>query len=1053
MHGIGLACATGILNLLRIGFHVATWLRRIAGGVLLTIVVAAIVLAIRLSFAPIDMDRLRPYVESALQPSDGSYAVSIGKTQIAWEGWRDGVRVRASEIRFTKPDGSGLASVPAVTVRVGIGAIIRGEIALKELTLKNPQIRLIRGEDGRFELGLVQRERNASPLISGLLHALSRDWRERDRGPLAELESIRVDGGDLIVKDANFGREWQARRVDGRLTRHSGGIDARLSFELAADSNRSVKFSAFGQHHRADGALTLTLDFRDLAPSLFAAARGPMRALAWFDTPFGGRIELAMSDTGRVDSARFDIKGTRGTLRIPDYYDNPLLIAEFSLAGSLSEYGRKLDIEMFKIKSEGPTITTAGTFVGDEDAWNYSGSFALSAFPASDIGKYWPNGLKPSTRKWAMTNVTSGRVEHLDLRLALRKRPDKLEPLLVDKVSGNYRFRAATVHYVKHLPPLTNVAGYATFDEKDVRFRVESGDTESIKLTGGRVDILGFEKPREDVEIVANIEGKLADILRVLDRKPLGFATAVGVSPSAVSANTKASIRAAFQLHNDVALDDIDIRADAELSKLVWRKGLFGLDLKDGRFRLAVDKSSLVLAGEGRLGDDTASVKWSESFVASAAQRRTLDLKTRFKVDTLAALGFDLRSGMSGSFGANLKITGGDDGRTTIDGIYDFREAGFITPGLRIEKPLGVPATGSSVVELHNQRVIAVPRFQLDSPAIHASGSMSFYPDGNTVRTMELTRLVAPQTNLRASIKGEKDGRKTVRIDGASLDLAPLLKPAADHGKVAAFRATAQLGRAYLGPDRFISDLSGDIMFDGQRWRRLVLDGKVGSGAPVTARLVETSAGRWLGISSKDAGAALRVLDVSDAITGGEVDIRASIDDRNPEAWFSGAAQLRHFRMLKAPGASRPVTPTSTESFSFPQAGMDFTEATLPFRFREGVFDLTNGSIKSGQLAITLNGRVDTLRDVADIQGTISPLHFRLFAARFSLTGNLTRPQFQLNPGAGLSPGNSGRNAEKSGQTTNSGPHNRPPQNFGTPPRPAPAPAQPERSYDRLEIR
>ena len=135
-------------------------------------------------------------------------------------------------------------------------------------------------------------------------------------------------------------------------------------------------------------------------------------------------------------------------------------------------------------------------------------------------------------------------------------------------------------------------------------------------------------------------------------------------------------------LHEAVALDEIDIRADADLARFGWKKGLFGLDIVDGRFKLAVDKKGMTLAGDGRLGEEAASLKWSEAFGKDAAPRRTLDLKTRFKVDTLAAAGFDVRQYLSGTYGAELKITGTDDGRTQVDGVYDLQDAAFTTPGV-----------------------------------------------------------------------------------------------------------------------------------------------------------------------------------------------------------------------------------------------------------------------------------------------------------------------------------------------------------------------------------
>src|SRR5262249_46813292 len=160
--------------------------------------------------------------------------------------------------------------------------------------------------------------------------------------------------------------------------------------------------------------------------------------------------------------------------------------------------------------------------------------------------------------------------------------------------------------------------------DKDLKFAITRGELEGIKLTGGKVEILGFEKPAEDFIVVAPIEGKLGDIMRVLDRKPLGFASALGVNPVAGSADAKATINGRFLLSREVKLDEVDVRADADLTRFGWKKGLFGLDIADGRFKLAVDRKGMTLAGDGRLGDEPATIKWSETFGKVANPRRTL---------------------------------------------------------------------------------------------------------------------------------------------------------------------------------------------------------------------------------------------------------------------------------------------------------------------------------------------------------------------------------------------------------------------------------------------
>jgi hypothetical protein len=1016
--------------LLRVGRNIAKWGRRCLVAVLVLVVAAVAVLAIRLSQGPIAIDRFRPEIEAALQPADGSFRVVLGHAEIAWEGFSEGLRIRATQLRFERPDSTVLATVPSVTLRVGVGALMRGEVALKELKLVKPELRLVRSADGRIELGLKQNPKTAGPMLPSLLRVLAGDRGTVGSGPMGELELVSIVDGELIVDDANLGREWTATHVNGELKRDADGISATIGFELAVDGH-TVKLSSKALHRRADGTIRVGVLFKDLSPKLFASAKGTLRALAWFDTPFGGAIEFDARDTGHIMGARFDLRGTRGRLTIPGYYNTPVEIADFVLTGGLSENGRRLDIGKFEIQTAGPKLSTSGVFIGDELDWHYNGTFSLSAVPTSDIGKYWPEGLKPSARKWVVTNITAGRVEQVDLRIAIRKRQHPTEPLLLDLIKGAFRYTGLTVRFMDHLPPVTKIDGFGTFDDKDLKFSIDRGELEGVRLAGGKVDILGFERPAEDFVVVAPIEGKLSDILRVLDRKPLGFASALGVNPVAVNADVKATINVKFLLTEHVKLDDVDIRADAELARFNWKKGLFNLDIADGRFKLAVDKKGMALSGDGRLGDEAATIKWSEAFGKNVTPRRTLDLKTRFKVETMALAGFDVRQHMTGAFGAELKITGTDDGRTQLDGVYDLEDASFTTPGLPITKPRGMPATGRSLVVLQNQRVIAVPRFSIESAALNATGSTTFHVDGLTIRTMELNRLVAGRTDVRAVIQGERDGSKTLRIEGVSFDLSPLLASRTESGDVPMppFRVSAKVGRLYMARDRFVTDFVGDAVYDSKRWRSIALDAKVGKGTPVALRLVEIANGRALQVTTQDAGAALKAFNITDTIVGGTLLIRAAADDRKPDHGFVGSADMRNYRIIRAPAMARLLAMASFEGLGNLLAtdqGVEFGTFVMPFRFHRGLIEVKDGRAEGSQIGITVSGRVDTRKDLANLNGTVVPLYMLnsmvgkipllgevivrekgggLFAARFSVEGDLKNPHLVVNPLSMLTPG------------------------------------------------
>jgi hypothetical protein len=106
--------------------------------------------------------------------------------------------------------------------------------------------------------------------------------------------------------------------------------------------------------------------------------------------------------------------------------------------------------------------------------------------------------------------------------------------------------------------------------------------------------------------------------------------------------------------------------------------------------------------------------------------------------------------------------------------------------------------------------------------------------------------------------------------------------------------------------------------------------------------------------------------------------------------------------------------------------GVEFGALALPFRYRQGMIEVTDGRAEGSQIGITISGRLDSRRDIANISGTIVPLYLLnsmvgkipllgevivkekgggLFAARFAIEGDLKNPSFTVNPLSMLTPG------------------------------------------------
>jgi hypothetical protein len=1011
--------------LIRRSLKIARWVKRVAVGIFLLMAVSVMVLAIRLAQGPIEIDRLRPVVERALSPKDGSYTASIEKTVIAWEGWDTGIRIQALGVRLNRADGTSMAELPSLSARFALGGLVRGELALKSLTLRNPRLHMLRRADGRVELGLVQGPATEKSVMGGILSSLARE--RRDDGPFGQLENVRIVDGDLDIDDANLGRTLKARRFNASLSRDTEGIRAQIDFDLLVEE-RTVRVAASGLHKRAEGSVRLEVAFAGLAPTMFAAARGPMRALHWFDTPFGGVVTLAMRETGEVTGAEFALEGAKGGLSIPGYYAS-LPIEGFTLKGRLGGAGRVLEIAEFRVRLDGPVVTASGRVDGDEEAFDFTGVVKATAFPVSRLADLWPKGLKASARAWVVSNITEGSVEAFELRLDFKKTRDKSDPIDLTRLRGAFSFKNLTIRYLRQLPPVTKVDGSAFFDARNLIFDLERGELDGLAMTAGRLEIRGFHLPREDIEIVAPIRGQLSDILRVLDRPPLRFAQAIGVNPVAVTAEAKGALTVKFPLHDEIRLEDVDISATADLEKLNWRKGLFGLDVTNGRFKLTVDKSGMTMAGESQLGPEAATIKWTESFAPKPETRRTIEVKTRFSPETLAQIGLDIRAHMSGPFGAELKISGYDDGRTTIEGQYDFAATRFTTPVLAIEKPAGQPAVGRSLIVLQGQRIVAVPRFALESRAITAAGSAAFHPDGVTIRTMEISRLVAGRTNLAATIQGERDGSKRIRIEGAALDLAPALAAPQPAGNepTPPIRLYAKLGRLFLGPARAVDGVVGELVYDGRSLRRAVFEAN--AGAPVSIALVEQPGGRALTVVVRDAGATFKALGLGDSLVGGAFELKAESRDAAAAEGFVGTAAMRRFRVVRAPALARLFALASLEgigNLAATDQGIDFAELIVPFRLAGGALDLSEARAVGSQIGITASGRVDIRNEHVDLAGTLVPLYAinsmignlgpvgaaiigergsGVIAMRYTYKGPMAKAEFTVNPLSALTPG------------------------------------------------
>jgi hypothetical protein len=122
------------------------------GGMIAATVLVVAVAAWRLSEGPVRTDFLTPYLQAAINETGGN-TIGIGGTFLVWEEGTRGLVMHAAGVTVRDPDGRLIASLPEVAFELSSRAVLDGTLAMHEIEIIAPRIRLQRAKDGRIGFG------------------------------------------------------------------------------------------------------------------------------------------------------------------------------------------------------------------------------------------------------------------------------------------------------------------------------------------------------------------------------------------------------------------------------------------------------------------------------------------------------------------------------------------------------------------------------------------------------------------------------------------------------------------------------------------------------------------------------------------------------------------------------------------------------------------------------------------------------------------------------------------------------------------------------------
>jgi uncharacterized protein YhdP len=1047
----------------------------IIGVIALVALVAGLALW-RLSTGPISVDFVTPYLEESFADNQRGLSLDVKETLLTWGGGARTLDLRARNAQILNADGSTLAALPEVAVSLSLSALLRGMFAATDVDVIDARITLVREADGRFSLATRSAAEavpveEAEPELSAVLPALIElfmEPRERRRA-LDYLDVVRVVDGQLIVIDRRLNTFWFAPEARMELRRHERGVAAVMGLDVAvgaetASADLAVLFD------QAQQKITVAGQLADLNADALAAVAPLPEVLSGLHVPLAAHVQASLTLQGKLTSASFDVTGGAGEISAPPFLREPKAVAGLSLRGRFDGTTRRLTVSSAKLEfgaaeRPGPSVSLSGTLLDRDGDLEIVADAQLSALPAEELADYWPPDVEVGAREWVTENITAGRVEDARFSLAAAMPGSEADAFELVSLAGQFELKDLTVHYLRPLPPITDVQGHASLDGPDLKFRVSEGREGALRIGETSVDILDMPG-QSRIEIAGTVSGPVRAALEVLDHERLNLLERVDLDPASASGEVATELSVAIPLVGEITFERIAIGATADIRQGGVAKFLLDRDASDMNLALTVDTDSLTLAGPLRLAGVPAIMDWQEDFTGEAEVRTRLDLQLP-EVDAAGrrALGLDLAPYVEGPLGVGAVATIAQDDNGTVAVSADLAEARLSLPFLRWEKPAGDDGALELSLAMRGEAVAAIEGFDLRAGTLAAEGRAELKDGGRDFQTLRFDELAIHGSTLRDVTVQRAGEGLAIDLGKGVLDAAAFLtddeepaaeeeaekeEEAAEDEEGMPLRITgAALDSIYFDEGRYLrrADLSLERSRTG--WERVRLHGEVpealwrvrqdgslvsdgANGQQLkTFDLTFGPAGDGtyrLDARMNDMGAALRALGIIDTIEGGALEITGTSTGPAPYHPLDGRIEAKDYVLRQAPVMAKLLSLASFTGISdvLSGEGLSFKRLVGDFNLKDGVVSTDLLRAYGSALGLTAKGTLNFVEDAIDIEGTVVPAYTvnrilgeipllgwllvggegeGFVAVVYGIDGELSDPQVSVNPLSVLTPG------------------------------------------------
>lgn len=744
-----------------------------------------------------------------------------------------------------------------------------------------------------------------------------------------------------------------------------------------------------------------------------------------------GYLSFFLSPEEGIEHMQAEINSPDGVITLSNIMDSSVKFKDMQINCTILRHFRELNCQQFSLNINNQPISGSMDIAVTSEAITTNLLLNLTTTSMDNLYQLWPTIVATRARKWVFERVKKGMVSKADAAFTFRKPlGEAKQKIQLDHLDIHAELEQATFLYNSEIAPLEEVNATIIIDNTSLKGDIHSAKLGNSYFRDSHIHLPDYRQ-FSLMTLKGTFQGAIQDITPLITAfypKPLKLLDA---SIQAVKGDMRVEYSLSLPLNKEKK-SEIDYRVNASIKQL-------GIPQLYHTHNATGEDMDLVITPEKITVDGTmtlASIKGLlavEHYTQEEHQHesRYAFNSELFAMDDLQQLGFPANPYIRGKLQVSTEVRSKGNARS-IAVKANLGQSQISLQSLGLYKQAGVPLQAGIAGIIPSKGPITIPELKIYSDQVMINGNASLNASSFLLESLNLKQFKTPTNDFTLSLE-HQPSRLSLNLSGKKIDLSSIdlfgLMKQGDTKKKQAKNIRITMDEILLKNLMTLQTVKGNIQCGLENCHYLDVTANINQDHRfLLSYQPQANSMHELKIESDNAGALLKALDLTNKMKGGELKLHANYDQRNKNERIEGEAVIRKFTLYKTPVLAKLLTLASLKGVvdMLEGNGIEFKRLNMPFMIENDTIRLIDNKTFGSSIGLTLEGTIDTKKDILDLTGTVIPAYLvsraigdiplvgelltggndgGVVAVNYKVKGSTHDPKVSVNPLSILTPG------------------------------------------------